>query len=72
MVGIVWLICGAAMIISGILSKKNPEKTLTSKARQRKSKLSDEEYIANVYKTSIIFGIMMIILGIMWFIVMWK
>lgn len=72
MVGIVWLICGAAMIISGILSKKNPEKTLASKARQRKSKLSDEEYIANVYKTSIIFGIMMIILGIMWFIVMWK
>ena len=72
MVGIVWLICGAAMIISGILSKKNPEKTLASKARQRKSKLSDEEYIASVYKTSIIFGIMMIILGIMWFVVMWK
>lgn len=72
MVGVVWLICGIVMIISGISSKKNPEKTLASKARQRKKNLSDEQYIATVYKTSIIFGILLIILGIIWFLVMWK
>lgn len=69
MIPIVFIICGLCSLVDGILKKKNPEKLLASKARQRKANLTDEEYIGGVYKSSIFLGITMIFLGVLWIIV---
>lgn len=68
MIGIIWIICGIVLIISAISTKKNPAKVLASKGRKRKANLSDEEYVASVYKTSIMLGIVIFILGTLWII----
>lgn len=65
MIGIVWIILGIAMIISAISTKNNPTKVLDSKARKKKANLSDEEYVAHVYKSSILLGVFVIILGVL-------
>ena len=69
MIGIIWIICGIIIIISAASTKKNPAKVLASKKRKRKANLSDEEYVASVYKTSMVLGIVVIILGVLWNIV---
>lgn len=69
MIGIIWIICGIIIIISAVSTKKNPAKVLASKKRKRKANLSDEEYVASVYKTSMVLGIVVIILGVLWNIV---
>ena len=66
MIGIIWIVCGIGLIISAVLTKKNPAKMLASKGRKRKANLSDEEYVASVYKTSIILGCVIFILGVLW------
>lgn len=70
MFDIVIIICGISMIISAILTKKNPQKALASKARQRKKNLSDEQYITNVFRSNIIAGILFLVIEGIWFIAM--
>lgn len=68
MIPILWIVCGIILLVQSKTAKKNSAKLLASKARQRKSNLSDEEYIATVEKTSKYFGILLIILGLIWII----
>ncbi len=68
--GVIWIICGIITIISVASTKKNPAKLLASEKRKKKANLSDEEYVASVCKTSIILGIIMIILGVLWVIIL--
>ncbi len=69
MIPIVWILCGIYLLVYSILKKNKPEKVLASKARQRKPDLTDEQYVNRVYKNSIILGILMVVLGILWIIV---
>lgn len=66
LIGVIWIICGIIIMISAVLTKKDPAKVLASQKRKQKANLSDEEYVARVYKTSIILGIVMIALGVLW------
>ena len=68
MIPILWIVCGIILLVQSKTAKKNSAKLLASKARQRKSNLSDEEYIATVEKTNKILGILVIILGVIWII----
>ena len=68
MIPIIWIVGGIILLVQSKTAKKNSAKLLASKARQRKSNLSDEEYIATVEKTSKYFGILLIILGLIWII----
>lgn len=68
MIPIIWIICGIILLVQSKTAKKNSAKLLASKARQRKSNLSDEEYIATVEKSNKILGILAIVLGVIWMI----
>lgn len=68
MIPIIWIVCGIILLVQSKTAKKNSAKLLASKARKRKSNLSDEEYIAVVEKNSRYLGILVIILGLIWII----
>lgn len=69
MIPIIWIVGGIILLVQSKTAKKNSAKLLASKARQRKSNLSDEEYIATLEKTYKYLGILIIILGFIWIII---